>query len=171
MTAATRLHHLGCVVADIPRAVEWAVAALGAGPFFLIEHLVFDEVTYRGGPAAYDHSSAFGQWGDLRLELTQVHSAEPAGMAEALGRPGPGHVAWLAGDLEAETERLSSVGLELFHTGRSGPVRAHWFRTPLGQHVEVLQRAPELLGFYELVRRASAGWDGSEPLRAAPAPG
>jgi catechol 2,3-dioxygenase-like lactoylglutathione lyase family enzyme len=164
----TRPHHVGYVVADIPRAVEWAVAALGAGPFFLVEHLVFDAVTYRGEPAAYDHSSAFGQWGDLKLELTQVHSAQPAGLAAALGRPGPGHVAWLADDLEAETARLTAAGLELFHTGRSGPVRAHWFQTPLGQHVEVLQRAPELLGFYDLMREASAAWDGSEPLRAAP---
>jgi catechol 2,3-dioxygenase-like lactoylglutathione lyase family enzyme len=159
----TRPHHVGYVVEDIPRAVAWAVEALGAGPFFLIEHLAFDEVTYRGEPAAYDHSSAFGQWGDLRLELTRVHSASPAGLAEALG--GPGHVAWLADDLDAESARLERAGLDLFHTGRSGPVRAHWFETPLGHHVEVLQRAPELLGFYERMRAAADGWDGRDPLR------
>jgi catechol 2,3-dioxygenase-like lactoylglutathione lyase family enzyme len=166
----TRPHHVGYVVADIPRAVEWAVAALGAGPFFLIEHVPFDAVTYRGEPAGYDHSSAFGQWGDLKLELTQFHSAEPAGLAAALGRPGSGHVAWLAEDLDAETERLTATGLTLFHTGRSGPVHAHWFLTPLGHHIEVLQRTPGLLGFYELLRHAAAGWEGADPLRPAPGP-
>jgi catechol 2,3-dioxygenase-like lactoylglutathione lyase family enzyme len=163
------IHHVGYVVDDIPRAVDWAVGTLGAGPFFLIDHVEFDEVTYHGRPAAYDHSSAFGQWGEIKLELTQVHSASPAGLAAALGgaTPRPGHVAWLADDLEAETERLTASGLPLFHTGRAGPVRAHWFdaRATLGHHVEVLQRAPELMEFYELMRSSAAGWDGREPLR------
>lgn len=164
-----RPHHVGYVVDDIPRAVEWAVSVLGAGPFFLIEHVAFDEVTFHGEPAAYDHSSAFGQWGELKLELTVVHSAAPAGLADALGRPGPGHVAWLAGDLEAETARLTAAGLPLVHTGRSGPVRAHWFdaRATLGHHVEVLQRTPELLGFYERIRAAADGWVGADALRPA----
>jgi hypothetical protein len=160
-------HHVGYFVADIPRAVEWAVAELGAGPFFLIEHLAFDEVTFDGAPAAYDHSSAFGQWGALKLELTQVHSASPPGLAAALAGPVPrlGHVAWLADDLDAE-----APDLPLFHTGRSGPVRAHWFdaRATLGHHIEVLQKSPELLGFYALMETAAAGWDGSDPLRPAP---
>jgi len=162
------IHHVGYVVEDIPRAVDWAVSALGAGPFFEIEHLEFDEVTYNGEPAAYDHSSAFGRWGEIELEFTQVHSAAPAGLAAALGGPAPrvGHVAWLAGDLEAETARLD---LPLFHTGRAGPVRAHWFdaRAMLGHHVEVLQRAPELLAFHERIRAAADGWDGRDPLRPA----
>jgi catechol 2,3-dioxygenase-like lactoylglutathione lyase family enzyme len=165
------IHHIGYVVEDIPRAVDWAVSTLGAGPFFAIEHLEFDEVTYDGAPAAYDHSSAFGQWGELRLELTQVHSAAPAGLAAMLGGPAPrpGHVAWLADDLDAETERLTAGGLHLFHTGRAGPVRAHWFdaRATLGHHIEVLQRAPELLGFYDMMRAAAQGWDGRDPLRSA----
>ena len=163
------IHHVGYVVDDLPRAVDWAVSTLGAGPFFLVEHLEFDEVTFAGGPAAYDHSSAFGQWGELELELTQVHSAAPAGLADALGRLGLGHVAWLADDLEAETARLTAAGLPLFHTGRAGPVRAHWFdaRATLGHHIEVLRRSPELLGFYARIRTAAAGWDGSDPLRSA----
>jgi catechol 2,3-dioxygenase-like lactoylglutathione lyase family enzyme len=162
------IHHVGYVVEDIPRAVAWAVSALGAGPFFVIEHLEFDEVSYNGAPAAYDHSSAFGRWGEIGLELTQVHSAAPAGLAAAVGGPAPrvGHVAWLADDLEAEGARL---GLPLFHTGRAGPVRAHWFdaRATLGHHVEVLQRSPELRGFHARIRAAADGWDGRDPLRPA----
>ena len=168
------IHHVGYVVDDIPRAVDWAVETLGAGPFFAIEHLEFDEVTYNGEPAAYDHSSAFGQWGDLKLELTQIHSAAPAGLADALGgpTPRPGHIAWLTDDLDAETARLTAAGLSVFHTGRAGPVRAHWFdaRATLGHHVEVLQRAPELLEFYELIRSSAEGWNGREPLRGNQTP-
>jgi catechol 2,3-dioxygenase-like lactoylglutathione lyase family enzyme len=160
------IHHVGYVVEDIPAAVEWAVSTLGAGPFFLIEHLEFDEVTFEGRPAVYDHSSAFGQWGSIKLELTHVHAVSP-GLAETLIPSGLGHVAWLADDLDAESERL---GLPLFHTGQAGPVRAHWFdaRATLGHHIEVLQTSPELLGFYELMRTSSEGWDGRDPLRPLP---
>jgi hypothetical protein len=168
------IHHIGHVVDDIPVAVRWAVATLGAGPFFLIEHLAFDDVTYAGAPAAYDHSSAFGQWGTIRLELTQIHDARPAGLAQALAGPTPrvGHVAWLADDLESDSRQLTDDGAPLFHTGRSGPVRAHWHdaRATLGHHIEILQSCPELLGFHELVRSCAEGWDGSDPLRPGPGP-
>jgi catechol 2,3-dioxygenase-like lactoylglutathione lyase family enzyme len=167
-------HHVGYFVADIPQAVEWAVTTLGAGPFFLIDRLVFDEVTFDGEPAAYDHSSAFAQWGPVKVELTQIHSAAPAGLQAALigSTPRLGHVAWLTDDLDDETKRLQAAGLKLFHTGRSGPVRAHWFdaRATLGHHIEVLQSSPELLGFYELIRTSADSWDGTDPIRAAAGP-
>jgi catechol 2,3-dioxygenase-like lactoylglutathione lyase family enzyme len=173
VTTQPPIHHIGYVVDDIPAAVDWAVTTLGAGPFFLIDHLVFDEVTYLGEPAAYDHSSAFGQWGPIKLELTVVHSAAPAGLAEALAGPTPrvGHVAWLAPDLDEASAALSVAGVPLFHTGRSGPVRAAWHdaRATLGHHIEVLQECPEILGFYELMRSSAEDWDGvSKPLRAGP---
>ena len=117
------LHHVGYVVDDIPAAVDWAVSALGAGPFFLIDHLPFDSVTFHGEPAAYDHSSAFGQWGSLKLELTVVHDAQPAGLADALGGPPGrvGHVAWVVADLEAESARLAAAGVPRLPRGPRGP--------------------------------------------------
>jgi Glyoxalase/Bleomycin resistance protein/Dioxygenase superfamily len=174
VTAPRPFHHVGYVVEDIPRAVERAVVTFGAGPFFLVDHLAFDEVTFAGAPAAYDHSSAFGQWGPIMVELTQIHSAEPPGLAEAFGGPMPrvGHAAWLADDLETESERLTALGIPVFHTGRSGPVRAHWHdaRSTLGHHIEVLQKSPQVLGFYDLIRSSANGWDGTDPIRPAPGP-
>jgi hypothetical protein len=161
--------HIGYVVEDISSAVDWAVSTFGAGPFFLIEHLQFDEVTYDGAPAGYDHSSAFGQWGDIKIELTQVHGASPPELQDLLGGPTPrvGHIGMLADDLQAERVAFEAAGLPLFHTGRSGPVQAYWFdgRTALGHHVEVLQRSAPLLDFYERMRASHQGWDGSDPLR------
>ena len=163
------IHHVGYVVASLERDVPRFAAAFGAGPFFAMEHIAFDEVTYRGAPAVYDHSSAFGRWGEIIVELTEVHDAQPAGLRDALTAPGAGigHVAWLAESLPAETERLRAAGLKPFHTGRTGPASAVWFDGgPLfGHPVEVLERREELLGFYAMVRSAAEGWDGSDPLR------
>jgi catechol 2,3-dioxygenase-like lactoylglutathione lyase family enzyme len=161
--------HLGYVVDDIPRAVAWWASTFGAGPFFLVPHLQFDEVTYNGEPAAYDHSSAFGQWGDVKVELTVVHSASPPELQDLLGGPTGrvGHIGFLTDDLASERSAFAAAGMPLFHTGRSGPVEAYWFdgRATLGHHVEVLQRSDALLGFYEQIRAAHEGWDGADPLR------
>ena len=163
------IHHVGYVVEDLGRDVPRFATATGAGPFYAMAHIVFDEVTYLGEPAVYDHSSAFGQWGPILVELTQVHDARPDGLRHSLvgAGEGVGHVAWLADSLEAETARLSTLGIEPFHAGRTGPATAVWFDggDRFGHPIEVLERRDELLGFYATVREASIGWDGSEPLR------
>jgi Glyoxalase/Bleomycin resistance protein/Dioxygenase superfamily len=163
------IHHLGYVVEDLRRDAPRFAAATGAGPFFAMEHIPFDVVTYRGEPAVYDHSSAFGAWGPLIVELTQVHEARPAGLRDSLvpAAGGVGHVAWLADSLDDEVARLETAGLTPFHAGRTGPASAVWLDggEVFGHPVEVLQRRDELLGFYAMVREAAVGWDGSDPLR------
>jgi hypothetical protein len=168
------IHHVGYVVEDLRSGVERFARDVGAGPFFGMEHLVFDEVTYEGGPALYDHSSAFGAWGPILVELTQVHDAQPAAFRAALVRPGEGigHVAWMAPSLSEETARLQALGLRAFHAGRTGPASAVWFDGgPIfGHPVEVLEEREELRAFYAMVRAAAVGWDGSEPLRIMTGP-
>lgn len=166
-------HHIGYAVEDLRAAAESFATTFGAGPFLGMEHLVFDEVTYEGAPAAYDHSSAFGAWGPVLVELTVVHDAQPEGFAAALTTPraGLGHVAWLADSLAEQTSRLLAAGHVPFHTGRTGPASAVWFRGgELGHPIEVLQRAPEIERFYATVRAAAEGWDGADPLRIMTGP-
>jgi catechol 2,3-dioxygenase-like lactoylglutathione lyase family enzyme len=171
---APPIHHAGYVVADLPAAAARFAATFGAGPFFAMDHIVFEEVSFGGAPAVYDHSSAFGQWGPLLVELTQVHDARPDGLRAALTPPGGGigHVAWLADSLEDEVERLRAHGLEPFHTGRTGPASAVWLHGGplLGHPVEVLQRRDEILGFYAMVRAAAEGWEGDDPYRVMTRP-
>ena len=83
-------------------------------------------------------------------------------------KSGLGANAILGVSLAVAKAAADSAGLPLFHTGRSGPVRAHWFdaRATLSHHVEVLQRSPELLAFYARIEAAAAGWDGTDPRRS-----
>jgi hypothetical protein len=166
------IEHVGYVVDDIEAGVDWAVSTFGAGPFFVVSHLPFDVCTFNGEPAQYDHSSAFGQWGPIKLELTVVHSATPPLLADLLGSNAPriGHIGMLVDDLDAESAALEQAGLPVFHTGSAGPVSARWHdgRALLGHHVELLRRGPEIEGFYELIRSSSIGWDGSDPVRSGP---
>jgi len=150
------IHHVGYVVDDLEAGIVRFTHDFGAGPFAVMEHIAFDEVTFEGEPAVYDHSSAFGKWGPIIVELTKVHDAQPAGLLGALTKPGHGigHVAWLAEDLAAETARLEAAGLRPFHTGRTGPVSAVWFDGGdlFGHPVEVLQWCDELRDFYASLR-------------------
>jgi len=164
------IHHIGYVVSDIDEAVRETVGRFGAGPFYLAEHMEFDEVNFEGEPAAFDHSSAFGQWGAIRVELTVIHSTDPPGLGRAMAPHGPGHVGhvgFLVDSLEEASERLEAVGLPAYHAGRTGPVSAIWHdgRATLGHSVELLQRNEFLDGLYERLADSAAGWDGSEPLR------
>lgn len=168
-------HHIGYVVDDIEAAATRLARTVGAGPFLFIPHVPLHEVTYRDEPGRYDHSTAFGQWGPVIVELSQIHEAEPDGLRQffSAGRhPTIGHVGWLVDDLEGESTRLTEAGLPLVHTGRSGPVAANWHdgSAVVGHPVEVLRRVPESLGLYRAVAEAALAWDGRDPLRPAPGP-
>ncbi len=113
-----------------------------------------EEVTWEGRPGAYDHSTAFAAWGPILVEVSQIHSAEPAGAEALMPQPksGLGHVGFVVADIDAETERLERAGWELFHTGRGGPVRAHYLRGPLGHPLELISDCPEVQALYARVR-------------------
>ena len=58
-------------------AKRWA-KDFGAGPFFISEHIPVTDVSYRGSPSSFDHTSAYGQWGDIMVELVQDHGTGPS---------------------------------------------------------------------------------------------
>src|SRR3954467_1670560 len=121
-------HHIGYVVDDLETAVHDAVARFGAGPFYVAEHMEFEECTFKGEPAVFDHSSAFGQWGPVRIEFTVIHHTEPAELGLTMA-PSPGHphhVGILVDSLEDASAQLEANGLPVYHTGRTGPVSARY---------------------------------------------
>lgn len=168
-----KITHIGYAVDDLDDGVRWAIDTLGAGPFFVIPNLPFEHCTYLGQPASYDHTSAFGQWGDIIVELTVIHGSEPRELGETIAgsKPAVCHVGWLADDLAADSAELEAQGIPVFHTGGSGPVNARWHdaRSRLGHHIEILGRTPQLEGFYARIKAASVDWDGvTEPMRPGP---
>ena len=75
------IHHSATSSRTCPRPSERFTRDFGAGPFHAMEHIAFDEVTFDGEPAVYDHSSAFGAVG-------ADHRRAHAGPRRATGRPG-----------------------------------------------------------------------------------
>jgi hypothetical protein len=144
-------------------AAEWH-QRVGAGPFLIKSHL---PVPPRDG-IVFDHSSAFGRWGGVMLELIQVHAVEPPAAAQALMTLGFHHVTWFADSLQAESGRLSALGWPAVLTATTAggvTFRFHDARRDLGHLVEIYERSPGVVSHYAMVEAAAHDWDGRDPLR------
>lgn len=158
------------VVPDVvEHASRWA-EQFGAGPFFVRRHIPLASVTYRGAPATFDHTSAYGQWGDVMLELVQDHGPGPNVVTERFA-PGDGglhHLAFFVDDVDDSLRALAAAGAPTaMEATTSSGLRFAFADTTqaLGHHIELYPRTDHLAAFYEQVAEASRGWDGSEPIR------
>jgi catechol 2,3-dioxygenase-like lactoylglutathione lyase family enzyme len=163
--------HVSYAVADLERAVAWWSSTLGAGPFFLVDHVAFDELTHHGEPCVWDHSAAFGQWGSMAIELQELHRCDPPALTELLvpaAVPVFNHVAYLSPTPEADSAELAAAGHELFLHGRSGEleIRFHDTRAALGQAIEIHRQGPRIEFAFARIAEAARGWDGRDALRA-----
>ena len=156
-------------VDDVELAAASFAQRFGAGPFFVRHHPPFEAV-HDGGPAIFNHSSAYGQWGDLQVELVQLGECSPASLQRSVSvGSGLHHMAHFVESLPAEQARLESLGMPcvMRATTPSGLQFAfHDGRAELGYLVEVYEPAESVLRLYRKVREAAAGWDGHDPVRA-----
>ena len=68
-------------LAYVPADFDGALAhwlKMGAGPFFALDHVVLEDLRYRGQPADIDFSMLLGYWGDLQIELIRQHNDAPS---------------------------------------------------------------------------------------------
>lgn len=157
-------------VPDPARAATDSAAARGWGPFFLFEHIALARVRYRGAPASFDHTSAYGQAGELMVEFITQHDDSPSVLRDLYRREQTGvhHVAHFVPDLAAAIAAFGASGapLALEATTADG-VEFAMIDTvaALGHMTELYEPVPALTRFYAYVRRKSLDWDGRDPLR------
>ncbi|OUC78003.1 VOC family protein [Gordonia lacunae] len=160
---------LAYVVDDVATAARRFAATTGAGPFFL-RRTVIDRAHGGGAEAGeFDHSSAYGQWGALQVELIEVHSAAPAAFAATTARRGRiHHVATFVPSFSAEQARLEALGCPALLTATTSSGHAFAFhdtRSDAGHLIEIYEPAPSILALYAKVAAAADGWDGRRPVR------
>lgn len=157
-------------VTDIRAEAAKMHAAFGAGPFFVVENIELDWAEHRGAPCNYVHSSAYGQWGDVMMELVQQESEGPSPFRDlyAPGETGLHHVATMVDSLPEAYAHFDAAGIPLATRSmtRTGTEFSFLDATQhLGHFIEVYERNETLLGFYDMVRRASIDWNGNDPVR------
>ncbi len=157
-------------VPDVFAAARHWAAAFGAGPFLVRSHIPVAEVMYRGAPGVFDHSSAYGQWGSIMVELVQDHGSEPSAVREMYSADESGlhHLAFFVDDLDAATAGLAAAGMPLAMSATSGGgVRFHFIDAVAthGHMLELYEPTERLHRFYADVAAAADGWDGRHPVR------
>jgi catechol 2,3-dioxygenase-like lactoylglutathione lyase family enzyme len=156
-------------VPDPAEAARELAAARGWGPFFLVEHIPLTRCLYRGAPAVFDHTSAYGQAGDVMIELITQHNDAPSALRDLFAphERGLHHVACFVDDLAtalaAQRARGLAIALEAETAGGTGFAMVDT-SAALGHMTELYERE-KLAPFYALVRDASRGWDGRQPVR------
>ena len=150
-------------VPDIRAAAAAHRATFGSGPFLVIDHVPTPIVRHRGRPAALDHGSAYGQWGEVMVEFVQQHDAGPSAFHDmyprGAGRSGLHHVALFVDDLTAAIERFAAAGNECALYAETGTMAFAMIDTvrQYGHMIELYEPNNVLLDFYARVRSLADG--------------
>jgi hypothetical protein len=158
-------------VADVESAARRHSAMFGSGPFYVAEHIPLTLSEYRGRPAKLDHTSAYGQWGDVMIEFVQQNNDGPSVFHDlfAAGESGLHHVALIVDDLRATMRNFESNGHPIGWYAEVAPGVGFSMMDctrDYGHFVELYEPTPILLGVYELVRSAAQGFDGTDLIRS-----
>lgn len=157
-------------VSDIRSAAERMHRSFGAGPFYVIENIRLARAEHRGESCLFVHSSAYGQWGSVMLELVQQDVEGPSPFRDLFppGAEGLHHVATFVDDVEAAIDAYAKAGLPLATRAWTTSGTQFAFvdaRATLGHMIELYVPDAGLQGFYDFIRDASIGWDGRDPVR------
>lgn len=160
------------VVDDVRKAVERHRALYGSGPFFLQSHYRLD-LKYRGNDVEFVHSAAFGQWGDVQVELMQQHDDLPSIINEThplgSGRYGLHHVAMMTDDMDQTIEDLAAQGHSVAMDANMPEMNMRTIMADAlathGHFLEVYTRTPLIENFYRNVAEAAKGFDGKDLIR------
>ena len=73
IAGAFPVRQIAYFVADVRASAAAHAQQFGSGPYFVSEHIPLARSLHRGVERSLDHSSAYGQWGDVMVELVVGH--------------------------------------------------------------------------------------------------
>ena len=166
------IRQLAYAVDDVDAAALAHHRRFGSGPFFVLRHVALASSVHRGIEQPFDHSSAYGQWGGVMVELFQQHNPDPSAVHDMFphgsGKHGLHHAALFVDDLAEAIRQFEADGMPLAQLSITQGGTAFAFvdaRASLGHMLELYEPAATLTGFYAMVADAARGWDGSDPVR------
>nr|WP_276317294.1 VOC family protein [Croceicoccus ponticola] len=162
-----QIRQLGYVTDDIEAAAMDWFRTTGAGPFFVIKGMGFRNWSYRGQPQDMTLDIAFGQVGDLMVELIRPNGPWPNVYGDALPSGCRAHHhGYLVSDVDAAAARLEGDPITQADLSDTTELRYFDCRDRLGLFVELITDSEESRGFFDLSLAAARGWDGrTAPVR------
>lgn len=152
---------------DFDAAIGHWTGTLGVGPFYLIENIRLENMRYRGAPSDCVFSLALAYWGDMQIELIRQENDAPSIYRGAEGT-GLHHTCVLTDNIGKARKIALASGAEILveaDVGADGGVLYVDTGGGPGSIVEILQPASGSGALFDMIKAASVGWDGSDPLR------
>lgn len=157
----------------VPDAVEAAKRhhrIYGSGPYYVVPNIPLSSCFYYGEPSHFDHTSAYGQWGEVMIEFVQQNSSERSCFTDLYpdGKQGLHHVALIVDDLKEAMRGFEEAGHPAALYAEVAPGQGFAMMdcvAELGHFIELYEPTETLLGVYDIVRSSAQGWDGSDLIR------
>ena len=168
------IRQLGYVVHDIEAAMDYWSRTLGVGPWYYNPKVPIKNYTYRGEAHEPHNSVALANSGYVQVELIQTRNDVPSMYRDFLqaGRSGVQHVAYWTKDFDADLAHARAAGFEVCMGGEVGENgRFVYFDDHSGlpgTTIELSEVAGPKGRMFRLIREASVGWDGKDPVRPFP---
>jgi catechol 2,3-dioxygenase-like lactoylglutathione lyase family enzyme len=172
-----QIRQAGYVVNDIEAAMDYWSRELGVGPWFYNPKVPIENYRYRGKGYEVHNSVALANSGPLQMELIQTRNDAPSMYRDfkQAGNLGLQHVAYWTEAFDADLARLQGQGFQVVMSGEVGKNgRFVYFdqKAQPGLHPGMVIELSEVAGpkgkMFKLIREASEGWDGREPVRPFP---
>jgi methylmalonyl-CoA/ethylmalonyl-CoA epimerase len=155
------------VPADFDAAIKYWTHTMGVGPFFLIENIALENMRYLGEPSDCVFTIALAYWGDMQVELIRQENDAPSiyrGCADGALH----HSCVLTDDIVKARDIALAAGASILveaKVGEDGAVLYVDTGGGPGTIVEILQPATGSDALFAMIKDASVGWDGRDPVR------
>ncbi|WP_232493745.1 VOC family protein [Novosphingobium kaempferiae] len=159
---ALPIRQIAYFVPDVRASARAHCAAFGSGPYYVADNIPLVRAVHRGVERQLDHSSAYGQWGEVMIEFCQQNNPGPSAFhdlyAEGSDREGLHHVALFVDDLDAAIARFAEQGHDVALDAEMTDGFRYVFVDAVaryGHMLELYEPMPSLTGFYETVRKTA----------------
>ncbi len=162
------IEQLAYVPSDFEAAISYWTKSMGVGPFFLFENIALEEMQYRGKPTEARFTVAIAYWGDVQIELVKPENDAPAHYNGEYGvKDQLHHVLQIVDDFDAVAAEVARQGGEAIVSGGFAGGKVAYFDLGGGPGtlVEVLELGEGGQDLFDMMKQASADWDGSDPVR------
>jgi methylmalonyl-CoA/ethylmalonyl-CoA epimerase len=155
---------------DFDAALTYWTQVMGVGPFFLMENIKLEDMRYLGQPTDCVFSLALAYWGDMQIELIRPENDAPSIYRGDFGIGGETlhHTCILTNDMAKARALSDAAGAKILVEGKVGD-DGHVIYVDTGNGpgsiVEILQPSSGSDGLFAMIKAASVGWDGSDPVR------
>jgi hypothetical protein len=167
------IRQLGYVVDDIEAAMEHWHKVMGVGPWFYNPKVPIEDYRYDGKPYDVHNSVALANSGPVQVELIQTRNDAPSMYRDFMqaGNRGLQHVAFWTQTYDEDLALMEKEGFTRKMSGKVGE-NGRFVYFDREYHPGTVIELSEVLGpkgkMFDMIREASEGWDGSDPVRPFP---